>query len=568
MFIDNEAELERFSAKHRLWQGIPGIEVSPKGRIFSTFYSGGTREYKGNFAVLLKSDDNGKTFSEPIAAAYREEGRCYDATLWIDPLGRLWWTWTYAAECEGTGVYGVICEDCDADTLVWSKPFFIGEYVMMNKPTVLSTGEWIFSLAVWDPACKLYGMPPESFGNKKVDTGAFAYKLVDHDKLIFKKMGGVCAKRRSYDEPMIVELANRELMMLIRTLYGIAVSYSYDQGHTWTEDVDSKLGGPASRFFIRRLKSGRLLLINHYKFTGRNNLTAFLSEDDGKTWPYSLMIDERANVSYPDAVEHEDGYIYITYDRERGAYHASLDTVMNCAREILYSKITEDDIIAGKLVNQGSRLKQIVSKLNEYVDDDNPFKEVTRYTDIQLAQEICKNPDIKENCASVIFDHYPIASERLTSLDTAKLDNLLSSLGGDNEDNFSIVLSIIQMVRSVSVQGVEALPIVEMVEKVLSDNIRENLSISQIASTLNVSTYYLMHVFKKQTGLTINEYKSALRIAQAKILLKKTNKSISEIADICGFESLQYFSRVFKQSEGIFPSKYRKQLNASVSKNI
>ena len=41
--------------------------------------------------------------------------------------------------------------------------------------------------------------------------------------------------------------------------------------------------------------------------------------------------------------------------------------------------------------------------------------------------------------------------------------------------------------------------------------------------------------------ITINDYKMAIRIAQAKKMLKNTKKNISEIADSCGFESLQYF---------------------------
>lgn len=558
MFIVNDNELKNFSSKHRLWQGIPGIEVSHKGRIFSTFYSGGTTEEKGNFVVLVKSDDDGKSFSEPIAVLYREAGRCYDPVLWIDPLGRLWWIWAYASENENSGVYGTICNDCDADTLTWSEPFFIGKYVMMNKPTVLSTGEWIFPIAAWDPTIKMYALPPEDYGHKKEVSGAFVYKLVDHNKMSFKKMGGTCAKMRSFDEHMIVEFNNRELMMLIRTFYGIAASYSYDQGHTWTEAVDSKLGGPSSRFFIQRLASGRLLLINHHNFSGRNNLTAFLSEDEGKTWKYSLLLDERQNVSYPDAVESKDGYIYITYDRERGAAHANLDSVMNCAREILFAKITEEDILAGKLVNPNSKLKNIISKLDEYIDDKNPFKEIKRFTDIELAQELCKN-ETKANCISFIFDHYPISSEYLSRLDRDKLDALLSKLEHETENDFATILEIIRLVRSVAIQDTTSLPIVEMVEKVLSDNIRENLSISDIASELHISTYYLMHIFKKQTGITINEYKMALRLAKAKKLLRDSNKTLSEIADFCGFESLQYFSRAFKKAEGLIPSKYRKQ---------
>ena len=114
------------------------------------------------------------------------------------------------------------------------------------------------------------------------------------------------------------------------------------------------------------------MLVNHYDFDGRNNLTALLSEDEGKTWPYTLLFDGRMNVSYPDAVEADDGYIYITYDRERGGFGKSLEGVLSAAREILYARVTEDDILAGKLISEGSRLGCIISKLGEYVDGD-PF---------------------------------------------------------------------------------------------------------------------------------------------------------------------------------------------------
>ena len=54
MFITEKSQLKKFSTPYRLWQGIPGIEVTKKGRIFSTFYSGGTKEEVNNFVVLLK----------------------------------------------------------------------------------------------------------------------------------------------------------------------------------------------------------------------------------------------------------------------------------------------------------------------------------------------------------------------------------------------------------------------------------------------------------------------------------------------------------------------------------
>ena len=81
---------------------------------------------------------------------------------------------------------------------------------------------------------------------------------------------------RSFDEHMILEMQDKSLSMFVRIDYGIGVSYSYDGGRSRSKGHYSALGGPSSRFFIRRLKSGRVLLINHYNFTCRNNLTALL----------------------------------------------------------------------------------------------------------------------------------------------------------------------------------------------------------------------------------------------------------------------------------------------------
>ena len=106
-----------------------------------------------------------------------------------------------------------------------------------------------------------------------------------------------------------------------------------------------------------------MLLVNHVRFAGRNNLTALLSTDDGKTYPFELLLDERDNVSYPDVKEADDSFIYIVYDRERGALYNETTDYTNYAREILFAKITEADIKAGALVTEGSSLKNIASRL-------------------------------------------------------------------------------------------------------------------------------------------------------------------------------------------------------------
>ena len=359
MFTTDPKELKKYTAPHRVWQGIPGIEVTKKGRVFVTFYSGRTKETLGNYCVILQSKD-GIHFGDPIAAAVPDdEHRCYDPCLWIDPLGRLWFTWGHS---PNHSVFGVICDDPDAEELQWSEMFRIGTGVMMNKPTVLNSGEWMFPLCVW----KWH----------KLDDGqtkSFVYKTVDQGKT-FTRFGGSEIENRTCDEHMVLEMGDGSLAMYVRTNTGIGVAYSYDRGATWTEGEDTGWGGPDSRFFIRRLKSGRVLLVNHVGYTGRSHMTALLSEDDCKTWKYQLLLDERSSVSYPDGVEADDGYLYIVYDHERGYHLDSMEKVYASAREILYAKITEADIMAGQLVDAGSKLKVVATKLGEYADGD-PFED-------------------------------------------------------------------------------------------------------------------------------------------------------------------------------------------------
>ena len=56
MLITDKTALLPYGTTKRLWQGIPSVEVTRGGRIFLTFYSGGTKEELGNYCLLIKSD--------------------------------------------------------------------------------------------------------------------------------------------------------------------------------------------------------------------------------------------------------------------------------------------------------------------------------------------------------------------------------------------------------------------------------------------------------------------------------------------------------------------------------
>ena len=547
MLITDKNELFNYSIDKRLWQGIPSIEVSKKGRIFLTYYSGGTKEEVGNFCILSQSDD-GEHF-EDIAITFQDGARCYDPCLWIDPLGRLWFTWAVDPD---RAVWASVCDDPDACNLVWSEPKRIGREVMMNKPTVLSTGEWIFPIAVWNV---LGPIVQQSDEKEKL---AFAYKSIDNGKS-FERLGGCDMPKRSFDEHMILELEDGRLAMYVRTTYGIGVSYSYDRGKTWTKGENSGLRGPCSRFFIRRLSSGRILQINHYNNVGRSHLTAMLSEDDGKTWPYKLLLDERANVSYPDATENEDGYIYITYDRERGAFLDSLDKVYASAREILVAKITENDIINGSLTSEGGYLKKVASKLGKYaLEDSNPYREVSKLSDEELADMLSDKDTDK--ITSFLFEHYGINCINLHNVESKQLDALFDSLKEGKTPKKSAILELIKILRGVKVDTTKSVPIIDRAKTLIENSITEDLAVTEIADKLNISVHYLCHVFKAETGITPIDYRNSVKLTMAKKLLLGTDNKIADIALECGFGSASYFSKLFSKNEGITPNEYREML--------
>lgn len=549
MLITNQSKLSAYYTCHRVWQGIPGITRTKGGRTFLTFYSGNTSETYGNFCLLLKSDTD-KEFGEPVAVIKKEgKFRCFDPVLWIDPLDRLWFIWNVM---PGEEVWGCICEDPDAEELAWGEEFYIGRGIMMNKPTVLSTGEWLFPIALWRKdlmdAFRKNGLREDDA------VGSYVYKTSDNGKS-FSRLGMAQVRGTTFDEHMILELTNGVLMMLVRTAYGIGLSYSYDRGKNWSAGQDSNLKGPNSRFHIRRLGSGRVLLINHFEYTGRNNLTALLSEDEGKTFPYRLLLDGRENVSYPDATETEDGAIYIVYDRERGGYKESLDEVYACAREVLTAKITEEDIIAGKLVNQSSFLQNVASKLEKLAPEEpDPFEKTPVDIEAFADELLQEGGDILEQ----VFLRYPQNCIHAGQTYSEKLDTLIRQFLTDGSRDRKLLLKIIGLIRQLPQNEENPHPIVQRSLRFLEENIAEEIPVNTIAREMNISVYYLSHLFKSVTGITLVEYRNELRLTKAKKMLLDSNQSISNIAIACGFGSASYFTEIFSRSEKIPPSEFRK----------
>ena len=363
----------------RLWQGIPGLERAANGRLWAAWYTGGDGEGPGNHVVLATSGDDGATWIDP--ALLIVPGPCqrtFDACLWLDPENRLWLFWTQSGEnalFDGRGgVWAIRADRPEREDALWTKPVRLCHGVMMNKPTVLANGDWLLPAAVWtnsDPAPKPDAYPHRGSGVVASSDGGLSWRW--RGALAF-------APGRAVDEHMLVERRDGSLWMLFRAVYGIGQSVSRDGGRTWSRARPTEIDHVNARFFIRRLRSGALLLVHHqlpadYQLPAdhlsfpRTHLTARISDDDGRTWKGGLLLDERDRVSYPDGCQAPDGSIRIIYDYNRGIKGSPPDRM---DREILMAAFREEDVRAGGASAADVRFRQLVSKATASPDITSP----------------------------------------------------------------------------------------------------------------------------------------------------------------------------------------------------
>ena len=89
-------------------------------------------------------------------------------------------------------------------------------------------------------------------------------------------------------------------------------------------------------------------------------------------------------------------------------------------------------------------------------------------------------------------------------------------------------------------------------------NYNRQISLTDIANSVNLHPNYFHRLFKAKTGHTPFEYLTDLRVNAASDLIITTNQTISSIALQCGFDSTSYFICVFKKRKGLTPNRYRK----------
>lgn len=98
------------------------------------------------------------------------------------------------------------------------------------------------------------------------------------------------------------------------------------------------------------------------------------------------------------------------------------------------------------------------------------------------------------------------------------------------------------------------------------EHYNENINLNQIADHFGITPFYLSRLVKKHTGKTFTDYLTYYRILKAKEMIRQGELSIKEITYAAGFNSQNYFSKIFKKYTGDTPSEYRNRIASLTEK--
>ena len=124
-------------------------------------------------------------------------------------------------------------------------------------------------------------------------------------------------------------------------------------------------------------------------------------------------------------------------------------------------------------------------------------------------------------------------------------------------------ISLFQRGRVQEPEAQEERPIVG-ITRYLQEHLEEDISLSILAEEFHLSAQYISQLFKSEIGVNFLSYLTGIRMEKAKKLLLSTALSIAEVSELSGYGDYRVFTKVFKKSEGVTPSQYRRDFLENV----
>jgi len=283
------------------------------GDLYIAYYGGGG-EYKDDSCVWGGRLEKGKTqWTKPVVIAdtpFRGEG---NPVIWQAPDGTVWlfYVQRYGDTWSDARVKGKISND---GAKTWSDSFVVAfEKGMMarGRPIVLNSGEYLLPLYHETGQDRERTAPDTASLFLRYDPKTQTWTETNR---IRSRTGNLQAEPVQITDDYLVAYCRPGGDFRPSKNRYIVRSESHDGGKTWSEGRDSQFPNPNAAVSFIKLQNGHLLLLYNNSMLRRSPLTAAISTDNDKTYPYRRNIAEGNNTfAYPMAIQTRDGKIHVVY---------------------------------------------------------------------------------------------------------------------------------------------------------------------------------------------------------------------------------------------------------------
>lgn len=166
----------------------------------------------------------------------------------------------------------------------------------------------------------------------------------------------------------------------------------------------------------------------------------------------------------------------------------------------------------------------------------------------------------KENIVTAIFDHFRLDCLGRCNINHSRLDELINEFDKSETVDIDIIEAIIDLVRNGQTDLLnKENELIKEVITYITEHLTEEISIEEISQKLNISYYYMCHIFKNKYGVSINTFRTQKKLEIAMRKLIETDEKIADIAALSGFNNVSYFTETFTKTVGVSPTLFRTQ---------
>lgn len=224
-------------------------------------------------------------------------------------------------------------------------------------------------------------------------------------------------------------------------------------------------------------------------------------------------------------------------------------------------------IISGKGMHTYNDTTYEVSAGDAYLISYRDFHAFSATTDITLLSLQFNGSVLAEEINSYLSLNYNRFKCKFNAHETEEIINILDTIANEiNEKELygdiviknAISMLTVKVLRNSSYTEMPFTPsLVQLAIGYINQNFKHDISLSDIAKEFSVTPNYMGTLILKWTGCTFSEYINTMRTDYASNLLTSSDLSVKEIAFSSGYNSVEYFSYVFKKITGKTPLKFR-----------